>query len=198
MKQDQFAKFAKYNGFCEKKRTSPATSSPLLDAHPADRRLGRLEAGQPQPGAGDHRAPIPNSFGQIVNLVYVDYVEYARVTDVCCTWITRRSKAVAASFPSGTSGGEPEVPPRSRSRCAGIQPSAGSGGRRRAWEGFFGLAQHLLWVVPLFAGYPPGLQGEPIWRWQGSRRLDETRVMPKTEIPVAGDELGQAAEPERT
>jgi len=77
MKQDQFAKFAKYNGFCEKKTNVPCDSSSSPGRSPADRRLGRLEAGQPQPGAGDHRAPDPQLLRPDRHLVYVDYVEYA-------------------------------------------------------------------------------------------------------------------------
>jgi len=84
MKKDQFDKFAKYNGFCEKKTNVPCdlfllswTLTPPTDvwdaSKPANRNLGQAIT----------ELRIPNSFGQIVNLVYVDYVEYARVTDVC-------------------------------------------------------------------------------------------------------------------
>jgi hypothetical protein len=83
MKKDQFDKFAKYNGFCQNKKDVPCdlfllswTLTPPTAvweaSKPANRNLGQAIT----------ELAIPNSHHQIVNLVYVDYVEYARVTDV--------------------------------------------------------------------------------------------------------------------
>jgi hypothetical protein len=83
MKKDQFAKFAAYDGrmkqnpklpcdlFLLSWTLTPVTAVWLVSAE-ANRRLGENMVA----------ATIPNAFGQIINLLYVDYVEYARVTDV--------------------------------------------------------------------------------------------------------------------
>ncbi|HEX7808885.1 MAG TPA: hypothetical protein VF608_09175, partial [Thermoanaerobaculia bacterium] len=43
------------------------------------------------------KAAIPNSYGQIMNALYVDYCEYARVTDVSIIQNDVQSARVAAS-----------------------------------------------------------------------------------------------------
>lgn len=83
MKQDQLDKFSKYDGRCEAKPFPPCdlfllswTLTPPTAVWPfsksANRNLGQAMA----------ELKVPNQHGQIVNLLYVDYVEYARVTDV--------------------------------------------------------------------------------------------------------------------
>jgi hypothetical protein len=84
MKEDQFSQFIKYNGFCVKKTAVPCdlfnfswTLTPWTDV--------RRESREPNRTLGQAiiEIEIPNSHDQIVNLVSVDFVEYARVTDVC-------------------------------------------------------------------------------------------------------------------
>lgn len=83
MKNDQFTKFANYNGRMKNDQNLPCdmfllswTLTPVtgvwFTSKDANRRLGQ-DILQPQ---------NPNRFGQIMNLLYVDYVEFARVTDV--------------------------------------------------------------------------------------------------------------------
>lgn len=83
MKNDQFKKFESYNGVCRNSNERcdlfllSWTLTPPTDVQdaskPANRHLGQAIT----------ELTIPNTNGKIVNLVYVDYVEYARVTDVC-------------------------------------------------------------------------------------------------------------------
>ncbi len=83
MKNDQLAKFARYNGKCKDDPNLPCdqfllswTLTPVTAVWPyskeANRNLGAVMAG----------LKVPNGQGCIPNLLYVDYVEYARVTDV--------------------------------------------------------------------------------------------------------------------
>ncbi len=83
MKKDQLDKFRAYNGRCLKNQNLPCdlfllswTLTPPTGvwavSKDANRNLGEVLA----------RLNVPNSFGCVPNLLYVDYVEYARVTDV--------------------------------------------------------------------------------------------------------------------
>lgn len=83
MISDQTDKFAAYNGTCAKNPSVPCdlylmswTLTPPTDvwdtSKSANRCLGEKLIG----------IPDPNSYGKIINMLYVDYVEYARVTDV--------------------------------------------------------------------------------------------------------------------
>jgi hypothetical protein len=83
MKTGQFDAFNNYDGLCEKDPSVPCdlfllswTLTPptfvWLEAKIADRQLG---ISMPE-------LTIPNRFGKIVNMLYVDYSEFARVTDV--------------------------------------------------------------------------------------------------------------------
>lgn len=89
MKDDQIAKFNAYTGYCANLVDGKAvkcdmfllswTLSPPTDVWNGSTRPNRTLAS----ALGE--MTIPNSHGQIVNLLYVDYVEYARVTDVAAT-----------------------------------------------------------------------------------------------------------------
>ena len=82
MKKNQFGKFNDFNGFCENKVTpcdlfllSWTLTFPTAIwsfAQEPDRLLGN----------DIRELTIPNQYGQIVNMLYVDYVEYARPADV--------------------------------------------------------------------------------------------------------------------
>lgn len=82
MKKDQFDKFNEYTGFC-KDGVTPCdlfllswTLTPLTlvwaYAQEPDRRLGN----------DIRELTVPNQYGQILNMLYVDYTEYARPADV--------------------------------------------------------------------------------------------------------------------
>lgn len=82
MKKDQFDKFNKYTGIC-KDGVTPCdlfllswTLTPVSlvwsYAQEPDRRLGN----------DIRELAVPNQYGQILNMLYVDYVEYARPADV--------------------------------------------------------------------------------------------------------------------
>jgi hypothetical protein len=83
MKADQFDKFESYKGKCEKDPNVPCdlfllswTLTPVtavgLESKPANRNLGLAMT----------ELRVPNQYGQVVNMLYVDYVQHARVTDV--------------------------------------------------------------------------------------------------------------------
>ena len=83
MKADQLAKFRAYNGKCKNDPNLPCdlfllswTLTPVTGvwfaSKPANASLGATMAA----------LTVPNTHGQIVNLLYVDYVEFARVGDV--------------------------------------------------------------------------------------------------------------------
>jgi hypothetical protein len=83
MKADQFAKFEAYDGRCKNDPAVPCdlfllswTITPptgvWFASQPANRGLG----------AGMTMLAVPNRHGKIANMLYVDYVEYARVADV--------------------------------------------------------------------------------------------------------------------
>lgn len=83
MKNDQLTKFANYNGKCKVDPNLPCdqfllswTLTPItavwLYSKEANRNLGAVMAG----------LKVPNQHDCIPNLLYVDYVEYARATDV--------------------------------------------------------------------------------------------------------------------
>ena len=89
--QGQLPKFEKFNGECLKKVTPPDSSVPA--AVPCDLFLLSWTITVPTavwlPSRGanavlaDHMAKIgTNPHGRIVNLLYVDYVEYSRATDI--------------------------------------------------------------------------------------------------------------------
>ena len=83
MKADQFAKFAAFNGLAENNTSVPCdlfllswTLTPLVDVWSV--------VGPPDQGLGIDINSLtnPNNYGNIVNIVYTDYVEYSRSTDV--------------------------------------------------------------------------------------------------------------------
>jgi hypothetical protein len=82
MKSDQFDKFFDYNGVCEKDGSpcdlfllswtlTPTTGVWYYAAEP-DKKLGN----------DIRELRIPNQFGEVVNMLYVDYVEFSRATDI--------------------------------------------------------------------------------------------------------------------
>jgi hypothetical protein len=75
---------------------SPATGVWFGSKEP-NRRLGK-DILQPR---------IPNQYGQIVNLLYVDYVEFARVADVAIFQNGERTTATAAAEPPQRSEAQP-------------------------------------------------------------------------------------------
>jgi hypothetical protein len=91
MKADQFGKFDRYDGHCERDRDVPCdlfllswTLTPTTGvweyAKTPNRRLGAAIA----------ELKVPNRFGRIVNILYADYAEYARVTDAAI-WLNHPS-----------------------------------------------------------------------------------------------------------
>jgi hypothetical protein len=97
MKNHQFDQFEKYNGKMKHDQSLPCdlfllswTLSPATGvwfaAQAANRRLGEYII----------KTPPRNRHGQMINLLYVDYVEYARVTDVA---LFRNGERVTASKP---------------------------------------------------------------------------------------------------
>lgn len=83
MVTDQKAKFAAYDGQCKQSPAVPSdlylmswTLTPPTDVWDASKAANRC-LGQQVP-----TIPDPNGHAQVINMVYVDYVEYARVTDV--------------------------------------------------------------------------------------------------------------------
>ncbi len=86
MKQDQFQKFEDFDGKCKKDPNVPCdlfllswTLTPITGvwyaSQPANRALG----------AAMVELPSVNQYGKIVNMLYVDYVQYARTADVAIT-----------------------------------------------------------------------------------------------------------------
>lgn len=85
MQADQFDKFRTYTGMC--KYSNVPCDMFLLSwtrTPPTDVWNFSTEANRKLASALKELS-VPNGFGQIVNLLYVDYVEYARVTDVAVT-----------------------------------------------------------------------------------------------------------------
>lgn len=83
MRADQVAKFESYDGKCQKDPSVPCelfllswTLTPPTDVRDVSAAANRAL------GAAMATLPVPNPRGKIINLVYVDYVEYARVADV--------------------------------------------------------------------------------------------------------------------
>jgi hypothetical protein len=83
MKNDQSVKFRRYKGLCKKKANVPCdlfllswTLTPPTDVWDVSKAANRML------GADILDFKVPNLYGYITNLLYVDYVEYARVTDV--------------------------------------------------------------------------------------------------------------------
>jgi hypothetical protein len=83
MKSDQFAKFDAYTGSSENNSSVPCdlfllswTLTPVVDVWSV--------VGPPDQGLGIdiNSLAIPNNYGKIVNIVYTDYIEYSRSTDV--------------------------------------------------------------------------------------------------------------------
>lgn len=83
MKSDQFTKFDDFTGLAENNSSIPTdlfllswTLTPLVDVWSV--------VGPPDQGLGNdiNSLTIPNSYGKIINIVYTDYVEYSRSTDV--------------------------------------------------------------------------------------------------------------------
>jgi hypothetical protein len=83
MKENQFQKFNDYNGKCENDQNVPCdlfllswTLTPYTDVW--------LYSKTPNRNLGDAitELTIPNQYGCIVNMLYTDYVEYSRSTDV--------------------------------------------------------------------------------------------------------------------
>jgi hypothetical protein len=102
---DQGAKFANYNGMCKNAPTVPCdlfllswTLTPVtavwLVSQPANRALGDAMAS----------LTARNKYGKIVNLLYVDYVEFARVSDV---GLYQNGTPRPAPLPRPASAGEP-------------------------------------------------------------------------------------------
>ena len=100
MRDDQFRKFREYNGKCELDPNLPCdmfllswTVTPptgvWFDSKDANRHLG----------ISITELPNPNSFGQIVNMVYCDYVEFSRNTDVALVMNGERVSAEALLSP---------------------------------------------------------------------------------------------------
>jgi hypothetical protein len=80
---DQREKFANYNGYCPAMPSVPCdlyllswTLTPPTDVWDTSKAANRCLGEQMT------KIPDPNGFGKIINMLYVDYVEYARVTDV--------------------------------------------------------------------------------------------------------------------
>ncbi|MCC5612663.1 hypothetical protein LC612_39725 [Nostoc sp. CHAB 5834] len=84
MEEDQFKKFEQYGGNCEK---SPNVSCDLFllswTLTPPTNVCDFSKDANRNLGSAITELKIPNQYGYIINIVYVDYVEYARVTDVC-------------------------------------------------------------------------------------------------------------------
>lgn len=83
MIEDQRKKFAAYNGTCAKNPAVPCdmylmswTLTPPTDVWDVSKAANRCL------GQQINLIPDPNGHRQIINMVYVDYVEYSRVTDV--------------------------------------------------------------------------------------------------------------------
>ncbi|KZN47350.1 hypothetical protein [Pseudoalteromonas luteoviolacea] len=83
MKQDQFKKFEEFTGQCKKDPSVPCdlfllswTLTPPTAVWPVSKEANRAL------GSAMVELPAKNQYGKIVNLLYVDYVEYARATDV--------------------------------------------------------------------------------------------------------------------
>ncbi|AVP95813.1 hypothetical protein C7S18_00735 [Ahniella affigens] len=83
MVEDQRAKFAAYNGTCAKNPDVPCdmylmswTLTPPTDVWDVSKAANRILGEQMT------EIPVPNDSGEIINMIYVDYVEFARVTDV--------------------------------------------------------------------------------------------------------------------
>lgn len=83
MVENQRAKFAAYNGTCAKNRAVPCdmylmswTLTPPTDVWDVSKAANRILGEQMT------QISVPNGHNQIINMIYVDYVEYARVTDV--------------------------------------------------------------------------------------------------------------------
>ncbi|MBX9635186.1 MAG: hypothetical protein K2X44_09415 [Magnetospirillum sp.] len=86
MKSNQFAKFNAYTGICKNKQDGKEvpcdmfllswTLTPPTDVWNFSTQANRNLADALR------ELRVPNAHGQIVNVLYVDYVEYARVTDV--------------------------------------------------------------------------------------------------------------------
>jgi hypothetical protein len=89
MKTDQFAKFAAYDGRCQNDPAVPCdlfllswTETPSDSAVIPDVwNLSRDANSRLAPAIAE--LAIPNAHGRVVNIIYVDNVEGARVTDVC-------------------------------------------------------------------------------------------------------------------
>ncbi|MCY7295676.1 phosphatidylinositol-specific phospholipase C domain-containing protein [Alteromonas sp. a30] len=83
MKQDQFEKFENFTGQCKKDSSVPCdlfllswTLTPPTAVWPVSKEANRAL------GEAMVELPAQNQYGKIVNMLYVDYVEYARVADV--------------------------------------------------------------------------------------------------------------------
>lgn len=110
MKTDQFTKFANYNGKMKNDQNlpcdmfllswtlTPVTGVWFISKEP-NRRLGQ-----------DILEPRnPNQYGQIINMLYVDYVEFARATDVGLFQNGERIAATVEATPPQRSAAPPEA-----------------------------------------------------------------------------------------
>ncbi|NEN89628.1 MAG: hypothetical protein F6K48_12245 [Okeania sp. SIO3H1] len=83
MKEDQFAKFNNYNGKCKNDPSVPCDLFLLSwTLTPPTAVWSFSKVANRNLGLAMTELRVPNGYGQIVNMLYVDYVEYARVTDV--------------------------------------------------------------------------------------------------------------------
>lgn len=83
MKAKQLERFDNYKGYCQQDPNLPCdlfllswTLTPATDV------LGHCKDANRNLGAVMAQLTVPNRFGCVPNLLYVDYVELARVTDV--------------------------------------------------------------------------------------------------------------------
>lgn len=83
MVENQRAKFAAYKGTCARNPAVPCdlylmswTLTPPTDVWDVSKAANRILGDQMT------KIAVPNGHNQIINMIYVDYVEYARVTDV--------------------------------------------------------------------------------------------------------------------